>query len=74
MEGLMAICKAWLGDTGDKPGDVVKWMTADDAAKMLGVSRNWIYRLVRSGVLKAGKLGRALRFQREQIERDVFGK
>ena len=44
-------------------------MTPSDAAELLGVSRKWVYRAVRDGVIPFYRLGAGtLRFRRSELE------
>ncbi len=44
------------------------WLSTDDAAEAIGgVSRPTLYKLVNTGQLTAFKVGRVLRFRREDI-------
>lgn len=49
-----------------------EYLTVDETAALLGVSKKQVYHLVSRGQITAGKLGGALRFTREQLHRDMF--
>jgi excisionase family DNA binding protein len=47
-----------------------EWLTASEAAKILGVSRSTIHRYVEAGILPARRLpSRVLRIRRAEVER-----
>lgn len=52
----------------DGPEDEAVWLTAADAAKLLGVSTEQVRRLARQGRLPHAKVGRELRFKRRRLE------
>ncbi len=43
-------------------------LDAEAVAKMLGMTRDWVYAEVRAGRIPHVKLGRYIRFRREAIE------
>lgn len=45
------------------------WLTADDAAAQLGVSRKYVYTLVTRGLLTARRTGRAVEISSKSVER-----
>ena len=47
---------------------VEQWLTPDEVAKRLRLSRGHIYRLVSSGVLTAVRIDRALRVSRVELD------
>ena len=44
------------------------WLTSDDAAELLRISRRALYHRVERGQLPAHRLGRCYRFNRHEIE------
>jgi excisionase family DNA binding protein len=44
------------------------FITARDVAKMLGVSRKWVYQSAHDGTLPSYRFGGAIRFRRSEIE------
>lgn len=44
-------------------------MSVNEVARFLSISRDSVYRLVRSGALPAVKVGERLRFRPEEIDR-----
>lgn len=53
---------------GVRPITLVTWLMAKDVAKMFGVSKMTIYRLIHAGELPATKVGRSFRIQQEHAE------
>ena len=45
-----------------------KFLTLDEAAEIFGVEYKTVYRLVRSGQLPAGKIGRVYRLKRSDLD------
>lgn len=45
-----------------------RWLTADEAAAYIGLSRKALYERVRRGQIPAHRLGRALRFKASEID------
>jgi len=45
-----------------------RFLTLDEAAEILGVDYKTVYRLVRSGSLPAGKIGRVYRIKRADLD------
>lgn len=45
-----------------------KLLSIQEVQDLLQVRRNWIYERIKSGELKRIKLGRLLRFKREDVE------
>lgn len=43
-------------------------MTAQETAKILGVSKNRLYELAKNGLIPSCRLGRQVKFDRTQIE------
>lgn len=43
-------------------------LTAEDAGRMLGVSRSTVFLLLQRGVLRGVRIGRSRRFSRREIE------
>ena len=43
-------------------------LDADQAAELLGISREWIYKMARRGELPYYRLGRAMRFRRSELD------
>ena len=48
------------------------WLTAAAAAAYLGMSRKALYQAVRRGQIQAHRLGRRLRFRREELDAAVM--
>lgn len=48
--------------------DAALLLTADDVADILGVSTRWVNDRTRSGEIPHVRLGRYVRYQREQVE------
>ena len=46
-------------------------LNADQAAKILGISKSMVYLLATSGRLKKVKIGACLRFKREHLEQYI---
>ena len=46
-------------------------LTAEEAARALGIGRTVVYRLMREGELRGVRIGASRRFPREEIERYV---
>lgn len=51
-----------------------EYLTLAQTAQLLQKSKKQIYHMVSRGQLTPGKAGGSLRFTREQIHRDLFGK
>ncbi len=49
-------------------GDLPLALTVEQAAKMLNISRNLAYDLVRQGVIPSLRLGRIIRISRSRLE------
>lgn len=45
-----------------------KWLSADDIAEYLGVKKGTLYRWIRERGLPAHRLGKLLRFRREEVD------
>ncbi|HUW22582.1 MAG TPA: helix-turn-helix domain-containing protein [bacterium] len=45
-----------------------RWMTIEEIAKYLNVSKDSIYRLAQKGEIPASKLGNLWRFKKEEID------
>ena len=45
------------------------WMSAADAARLLGITPRTLYRLIDSGELPAHRFGRVIRIRRGDVER-----
>lgn len=45
-----------------------RWMTVEEVAQYLQVSRDSIYRLAQKGKIPASKLGNLWRFKKEEID------
>lgn len=45
-----------------------RWMTLEEVAKYLWVSKDSIYRLAQKGEIPASKLGNLWRFKKEEID------
>lgn len=45
-----------------------RWMTLEEVAKYLHVSKDSIYRLAQKGEIPASKLGNLWRFKKEEID------
>ncbi len=45
------------------------WMTYEQAAQYCGVDRTTLWRAVKRGELRAGGVGRAVRFERGELDR-----
>lgn len=45
-----------------------RWMTLEEVAKYLRVSKDSIYRLAQKGQIPASKLGNLWRFKKEEID------
>ncbi|MEA3364859.1 MAG: helix-turn-helix domain-containing protein [Candidatus Hydrogenedentes bacterium] len=48
-----------------------KWLTLDELASYLKVSKSALYKMVQEGRIPGGKVGRVWRFDREEIDRWV---
>lgn len=48
--------------------DDTKYLTLEQVSKLLGVSKRTIMRQIKAGRLKAFKVGRSLRFEKEAIQ------
>ena len=46
-----------------------RWMTLEEVAKYLWVSKDSIYRLAQKGEIPASKLGNLWRFKKEEIDK-----
>jgi len=54
------------------PGsDQEKWLTLDELASYLKVSKSALYKMVQEGRIPGGKVGRVWRFDRAEIDRWV---
>jgi PTS system nitrogen regulatory IIA component len=54
------------------PGsDQEKWLTLDELAAYLKVSKSALYKMVQEGRIPGGKVGRVWRFDRAEIDRWV---
>ena len=51
-----------------KPLNDQFWLTSDDAAELLQISRRALYHRVERGQLPAHRLGRCLRFRLQELE------
>jgi excisionase family DNA binding protein len=59
-----------LGNTRARP--LTRLRTIDETAELLSVSKRTIQRLIKSGALRAHRLGRALRISDADIEACLF--
>jgi excisionase family DNA binding protein len=50
-----------------------QWLTADEAASFLRISRRALYQRVRCGQVKAHRFGRNLRFNYSELETAIVG-
>ena len=48
-----------------------KWLTLDELASYLKVSKSALYKMVQEGRIPGGKVGRGWRFDRDEIDRWV---
>lgn len=48
-----------------------KWLTLDELASYLNVSKSALYKIVQEGRIPGGKVGRGWRFDRDEIDRWV---
>lgn len=62
---ILALAAVLLGERAAPPTA----LTAEEAAGRLGVNRETIYRLNREGKLRGCRVGKALRFPLEEVER-----
>ncbi len=46
-------------------------LTAEEAASLLKVAPNTVYRLIRSGEIRVVRFGRSVRIRREDLERFI---
>ncbi len=46
-----------------------QWLSTAEAAKLLGISRVHVVRLIRSGILRAQRVGRAYALPKDQFQR-----
>lgn len=49
------------------------WMSYEQSAEYCGVERTTIWRAVKRGELRAGGVGRAVRFERAELDRWMRG-
>ena len=56
--------------THEQMGDVMqdRWMTLQEIAEYLQLSKDQIYRLAQTGEIPASKVGRRWRFKRERVD------
>jgi len=45
-----------------------KWLTYEEAQRLVGLGRTSLWRLVKSGEVKSAQVGRAVRISRESLE------
>jgi excisionase family DNA binding protein len=45
-----------------------KWLTYEEAQRLVGLGHTTIWKLVRSGEIKSAQVGRAVRINRESLE------
>jgi predicted DNA-binding transcriptional regulator AlpA len=57
-----------LQDTETMDGDEREWMTADDVARMLGMTPAWVYSQTRADRIPHVPLGRYVRYRRSVLE------
>jgi excisionase family DNA binding protein len=45
-----------------------EWLSYEEARRMVGLSRTTLYRLARSGEIRAAQIGRSVRLDRSSLE------
>ena len=45
-----------------------KWITYEEAQRLVGLGHTTLWRLVKSGEVKSAQIGRAVRIKRESLE------
>ena len=62
--------KASVADSKDSKNGNGDWfLTVDEVAKMVGVSRAWLYRQAKSGTIPHVRIGSVIRFSNSDISR-----
>lgn len=56
------------GQLNDGTGQPAALLTTDEAARYLKMSKDWVYRAGAAGVLRRVRMGRYLRFRREDLD------
>ncbi len=60
--------------TNVRTGDRIEWLSADEATVYLRFpSRDALYQAVHRGQVTAHKLGRRLRFRRDELDAELMG-
>lgn len=49
------------------------WLSQKQASEYTGLNRTTLWRAVRDGELRAGRVGRAVRFERRELDRWLRG-